>query len=98
MAPQAKQLGGSHDLLFWILTVLLTLTLKFLYGLEAFPSVEMIDAPWNAYRRGRLRKIDLLIKIGCFTKKKNAVSVDKSGNTKGGSIIVLLTSCLTGLD
>jgi hypothetical protein len=31
----------------------------------------------NPYRRGRLSTVNLLIKIGCFVKKKNIVLVGK---------------------
>ncbi len=33
----------------------------------------------------------------CFVKPRSSL-VDEAGNTKGESITVLLTSCLTGLD
>jgi hypothetical protein len=33
-------------------------------------------------RRERLSKVDLLIKIGCFVKKKNKISVEKAAEIK----------------
>jgi len=36
---------------------------------------ETCIVPGNPYRRGRLSTVDLLIKIGCFVKKKNTVSL-----------------------
>ncbi len=50
--------------------------------------------PRNSYRRGRPNTVDLLAKIGCLVKRK----IQFRRNTKGGSITVPLTSCLTGLD
>ncbi len=34
----------------------------------------------------------------CLHFSKRTVAIDEPGNTKGGSITVPLTSCLTGLD
>ncbi len=38
------------------------------------------DTVENSYCRGRVRTVDLLIKIGCFIKKKNLVSVWKAAD------------------
>jgi len=35
---------------------------------------------WNPYRRGRLSTIHLLIKMGCFGKEKNILSVRKAAD------------------
>jgi hypothetical protein len=38
--------------------------------------------PGNSYWRERLSTVDLLIKIGCFVKKKKIVSVRKAADLK----------------
>jgi hypothetical protein len=37
-------------------------------------------------------------KQGVHTLFTGQIEIERAGNTKGGSIIVLMTSCLTGLD
>ena len=51
-------------------------------------AIKVKNGHFKMHLRGRLEKSDAFFQPTKF----------KAGNTKGGSITVLLTSCLTGLD